>query len=114
MIALCRCGLPVDVSGEVPDGKPFWYPENDPEPGPEVTAVAMVGRHPAFYYYERDIDGWQIEGLLAGHGEDVTPIAWQDVGACWAGSRHPVVAVEEPPAEPPAESAADRDRSGLR
>jgi len=93
MMAQCRCGLPVEVSDE----ERCWYPEHDPEPGPEVTAVALVGRHPAFHYYEREMGGWQIEGLLAVYGEDMVPITWSEVGTCWAGSRHPVVAVGDLP-----------------
>ena len=84
----CRCGLPL----EPPDGR-YWQPTSgDPEPGPDVQALAICRQDPALLRWERVDGGWQCHGALAAP-YPTPPKPWVQVGHCWARGKHHVVDV---------------------
>jgi hypothetical protein len=88
--AECGCGLPIEPPGEVQ----HWHPDRDPEPA-GVDAVARYGQPPGLRRAVRVAGGWAEVGSLVGfYGDRTPPMRWAEVGECWAGTRHPVVAVE--------------------
>ncbi len=84
----CRCGLSLD-----PQVALSWWPRTDPEPGPEVRAVALYGQDPGFLRRVRVVGGWRTEGAGAAHPECTPPSPWAEVGRCWPQVAHPVVDV---------------------
>jgi hypothetical protein len=90
----CRCGMPLDP----PDG-PHWVPSRDPEPGPDVAAVALSGSDPRLLRSERVRGGWRSRGAAAYPGQS-PPRPWWSLGRCWNGSEHPVCDVTSWPAQP--------------
>lgn len=93
-VELCRCGLPTTP----PIGINWWRPDQDAEPGPRIRAVVRCGDRPDLRRLERasGSDGWTEQGVMVSFYEDRTPpMSWSDVGQCWAGTQHPVVAVRE-------------------
>jgi hypothetical protein len=81
----CRCGLPLD-----PPDHPHWLPSRDPEPGPEVQAVALCGYNPAILRCVRTAGGWRSQGPRACYPDHTPPKQWERVGRCWDGQEHPV------------------------
>jgi hypothetical protein len=86
MTRFCRCGLPVDPPGSAA----HWWPSRDPEPGPEVQAVALCHRDPAILRHERTLGGWRSDGAAAIYPEHTPAKPWRWVGRCWDGREHPV------------------------
>jgi hypothetical protein len=86
----CGCGLPL----EPPAGVRHWHPDRDPEPA-GVLAVVRFGQPSELRQAVRVATNKWIEmGALVGYYADRTPpMRWAEVGACWVGTRHPVVAV---------------------
>jgi hypothetical protein len=72
-----------------------WHPERQPEP-PQVSVVARWGEDPRLRRAARITYGkWAELGHMVNFYADRTPpLAWNEVGECWAGTRHPVVEVE--------------------
>ncbi|MBV9312128.1 MAG: hypothetical protein JO100_00005 [Pseudonocardia sp.] len=85
---ICRCHR----SFSLPEGA-YWRPMRDPEPGPQVQAVAFVGDDPAVLQMVRVPEGWHGQGVAAHHPELTAPEPWAVVGQCWASQEHPVVDV---------------------
>jgi hypothetical protein len=86
-----RCGLPLHP----PDGR-YWLPSRDPEPGPEVQAVALCGQDPAILRCERTSGGWRFQGVAA-VPHCTPPKPWYRVGHCWDSCEHPVYDVTSSP-----------------
>lgn len=87
-VDVCRCNLPLTP----PSAGIYWWPSRTSEPGPSVSAVHLHGQHPDRLRSVRvKPGGWRTLGLLANHPGVAPPRAWAAVGACWAGSEHPVV-----------------------
>jgi len=86
----CGCGLPL----EPPAGVRHWHPERDGEPA-GVGAVARFGQSPELRHAVRVAeDKWAEHGALVNfYANRTPPMRWAEVGACWVGTRHPVVAV---------------------
>jgi hypothetical protein len=85
----CGCGLPL----EPPAGVRHWHPDVDPAPA-GVDAVARFGQPGELRRAERVDGGWAELGALVNYYSDRTPpMPWREVGNCWCGTRHPVVAV---------------------
>ena len=91
MSAECACGLPL----EPPAGTKHWHPTRDIPPATVMT-VARFGQDPELRRAIR-VGGsvyWTEHGYMVNYYADRTPpIRWIEVGTCWAGTRHPVVAV---------------------
>lgn len=102
MADTCRCHLPLDA----PDG-PHWWPSRDPEPGPEVQAVALLGCGPSFLRYGRVPGGWRTQGAAASYTNSTPPQPWAKLGRCWDGVEH--AAVDVTTTVPP-----ERHRAGER
>ncbi|MGI9001268.1 MAG: hypothetical protein ACR2GH_06335 [Pseudonocardia sp.] len=75
-----------------PEG-PHWWASRDPEPGPEVLAVALLGRDPGFLRSVRVLGGWHTRGAAATYADLALPEPWAQVGCCWDGVEHPVLDV---------------------
>jgi hypothetical protein len=86
MIPACRCGLLLTA----PSNDQHWLPSRDPEPGPEVQAVALCGQDPTILRSERTPGGWRSRGAAAIYPEGTPPKPWERVGRCWDGREHPV------------------------
>lgn len=85
----CGCGLPL----EPPNGIRHWHPDLDPEPR-GVAAVVRYGQPAELRRAVRVDAGWAEVGALVNFYSDRTPpLKWAEVGECWLGTRHPVVAV---------------------
>jgi hypothetical protein len=54
VIPTCRCGLQL---APIPADQQHWLLSRDPEPGPEVKAVAICGQDPAILRSERIAGG---------------------------------------------------------
>ena len=69
------------------------------DPGPPVTAVVVHGDQPALRRWVR-MEGakWSQYGSMVNFYADLTPpVGWPQIGECWAGEQHAVVAVRELP-----------------
>jgi hypothetical protein len=80
MTRVCRCGLPLD-----PPDSPHWLPSRDPEPGPDVQAIALCHRDPAILRHERTLGGWRSDGAAAIYPQHTPAKPWRGVGRCWDG-----------------------------
>lgn len=85
---LCWCGLDL----EPPAGTECWQPDLDPEPGPQVYAVAICGESPLARRAVRREDhaGWQTTGTHIAPPDKAITWHWSEVGRCPAGGLHPV------------------------
>ena len=102
---ICRCHRPLS-----PPPGPHWWPQRDPQPGPEVRVVAIYGENPEFLRRVRLNGGWRTAGSGAAHPDCTPPGPWLRTGQCWAGADHPVVDVTDqgslrPPRRLPAGSS---------
>jgi len=89
----CACGLPI---AEPPAGTRHWHPDLDAEPR-GVAVVVRFGEEAALRRAVGVDGGWAEHGYLVNYYADRTPpMQWREVGECWAGTRHPVVAAEAP------------------
>jgi len=61
-------------------GSRCWYPDRDPEPGPEVLAVAVAGTAPSWRRWERTPEGWSFRGVEARHARYTPARRWYQVG----------------------------------
>jgi hypothetical protein len=90
MSAECACGLPL----EPPAGTRHWHPTRDIPPATVMTVVRF-GQDPALRRAVRVGASayWTEHGYMVNYYADRTPpMLWVDVGTCWAGTKHPVVA----------------------
>jgi hypothetical protein len=91
-MVMCDCFLPT-VPPAVGD---WWRSDVDSEPGAEVKALAPHGENPNLLRWERVEGGWQQYGAMVNYYVEISPaLPWPEVGQCWAGTIHPVVAVRE-------------------
>lgn len=88
----CACGLPV---GEPPPGTRHWYPDLDAPPR-GVNVVVRFGEKAELRRAMRVEGGWAEHGYLVNYyGDRTPPMQWREVGECWAGTRHAVVAATQ-------------------
>jgi hypothetical protein len=85
MVERCRCHRPFTTNEHC------WWPLRDPEPGPQVQVVVLVGDDPGFLRMERVPGGWHGRGAGAPHPELTGPEPWSAVGRCWDRRQHPVL-----------------------
>lgn len=85
----CQCGLDL----EPPPDIECWRPDLQPDPGPDVYAVAICGEFPAARRAVRCENGagWQERGASPHWpGAGSITLAWSEIGRCSAGGLHPV------------------------
>lgn len=80
----CPCGLPLDR----PQVGRWWFPFQEPDPGPFVYGVMLHGAYPTRQWFARTSRGWI---RLGPNGLVTLPIPWRYVGLCSEWSQHPVV-----------------------
>jgi len=63
-----------------------------------VSVVVRYGEDPRLRHAVRVAeDEWTERGCMVNYYADRTPpMPWNEVGECWSGTRHPVVAAEIP------------------
>jgi len=90
-----RCGLPTSP----PTGVTSWHTYRDADPGLAVAAVVVHGDQPALRRWVR-VEGskWSQHGSMVNYYAELTPLTgWPEIGECWAGEQHAVIAVRELP-----------------
>jgi hypothetical protein len=91
----CQCFLSLTP----PTDRTSWIPSSDPEPpAQEVTVVVLHEQDPRILRKVRVRGGWHTRGAAASLQDITPPEPWENVGLCWAGNEHPVVAA--PDAQP--------------
>jgi hypothetical protein len=84
----CECGLPLDP----PLDQDYYWPSVD-APDPELSIVVRYGEQPAYRRAVLVPSGWMKRGVsVDGSGWPSAVVPWGQVGRCWAGEEHPVVA----------------------
>jgi len=86
MIRTC----PLRSPARPPGRHPHWLPSRNPEPGPDVQAVALCGCDPVILRCERTSGGWRSDGAAALYPDHTPPKPWELVGRCWDGREHPI------------------------
>jgi hypothetical protein len=72
-------------------------PARDADPGPAVGSVVRVGDEPHLRRWERvgTTSTFKQLGSMVDFYQDITPpTPWSDLGRCFAGTEHPVIAID--------------------